>query len=160
MLCLGIENRLVACATFEKSYDRPSEKVFFLSLLAVRKKFRHIGIGSFLLKQIINPKVTGDHDVIVVNAEKDSVGFFEKYGNILIYLYLPISNFKQYFEFCLFYKEKKRDIIPSYNYLQLLEFTHFSFANKINLVRKKIILFSYAAFINICRFLSTIQNKK
>ena len=80
-ILLGIENRLIACATFECSLKKPSEKVLLINLLAVRRKYRSIGIGSFIIKQLLNPSITGGSDVIVVNADPNAAEFFEKHGN-------------------------------------------------------------------------------
>ena len=76
----GIENRLIGCMTFERSYERPGEKVVQLTLIAVRKKYRALGIGSYLIKHIMDPSITGGSDVIVVNADHNAVDFFERHG--------------------------------------------------------------------------------
>ena len=45
-------NRLIGCATFEKSYCRPGEKVIHLTLVAVHKRHRKIGVGHKLIQFI------------------------------------------------------------------------------------------------------------
>ena len=49
---VGIENRIVGCATFEKSYCRPGEKVIHLTLVAVHRRHRKIGVGHKLIEFI------------------------------------------------------------------------------------------------------------
>jgi len=71
---------LVACATFERSYEIPGQRVLQLTLIAVRKKYRHLGIGHFMVQQLHDSTVTGGRDVIIVNADHNAVEFFEKQG--------------------------------------------------------------------------------
>ena len=78
-----MENRLIGCATFERSYERPGEKVIQLTLVAVRGKYRGLGIGSYLIKQLLDSTITGGCDVIVVNADHNAIEFFERHGEPL-----------------------------------------------------------------------------
>ncbi|CAN8003849.1 unnamed protein product [Ixodes hexagonus] len=76
----GPEHRLLACATFAKNYRIPGTKAVFLSLLAVRRRFRKHGIGTFLLKQLRSPAVVGPYDALVVKSSPGTVSFFLKNG--------------------------------------------------------------------------------
>ncbi|XP_029850290.2 uncharacterized protein LOC8036892 [Ixodes scapularis] len=76
----GPEHRLLACATFAKNYRIPGTKAVFLSLLAVRRKFRKHGIGTFLLKQLKSPAVVGPYDALVVKSSPGTASFFLKNG--------------------------------------------------------------------------------
>ncbi|CAH1776039.1 unnamed protein product, partial [Owenia fusiformis] len=54
---VGIENRVVAAATFEKAFcGKRSEKVNHLTVIAVRKRYQKWGIGRYLLSQLKNPQ--------------------------------------------------------------------------------------------------------
>ncbi|CAH1776038.1 unnamed protein product, partial [Owenia fusiformis] len=78
---VGIENRVVAAATFEKAFcGKRSEKVNHLTVIAVRKRYQKWGIGRYLLSQLKNPQVVGQYDVIVVHADNSAIDFFERYG--------------------------------------------------------------------------------
>ncbi|CAK8688749.1 unnamed protein product [Clavelina lepadiformis] len=77
---LGIENRLVGCMSFERSYEKPGQRVLQLTLIAVRRKYRGRGIGQFMMKQIFDQTITGGSDAIVVNADNSAVNFFEREG--------------------------------------------------------------------------------
>ncbi|KAL4235608.1 hypothetical protein ACF0H5_004004 [Mactra antiquata] len=77
---IGIENRIIGCATFEKKYVKHRDRVIHLTLVSVRKRCRNFGIGKFLLSQIVEPKVVGNYDAIVVHADNEAVEFFQKFG--------------------------------------------------------------------------------
>ncbi|XP_070563824.1 uncharacterized protein [Ptychodera flava] len=77
---IGIENRLVACATWERSNVRPGEKIIQINLLGVRKRFRKWGLGKFLIQTLKDPTLVGQYDAIVVYADHGAVNFFSHYG--------------------------------------------------------------------------------
>ncbi|XP_077551797.1 uncharacterized protein LOC144166001 [Haemaphysalis longicornis] len=77
---VGPEHRLLGCVTFAKNYRIPGTRACFLSLLAVRKRFRQHGIGSFLLKQVKKPSVVGPYDALLVRTPTSSRRFFLKHG--------------------------------------------------------------------------------
>ncbi|XP_022109771.1 uncharacterized protein LOC110989581 [Acanthaster planci] len=77
---IGIESRLVACATWEKSTLRPGERNVQIDLLAVRKRFRKLGIGKHLLQTLKDVSVVGLYDALVVYADNSAVDFFGHYG--------------------------------------------------------------------------------
>ncbi|XP_064624979.1 uncharacterized protein LOC135486244 isoform X2 [Lineus longissimus] len=76
---VGIENRLVGCATMEKKYCK-NYKVVHLTLIVVRKRFRKWGIGKYLLHQIKDPMVVGAYDAVVVHADNSATEFFGRYN--------------------------------------------------------------------------------
>ncbi|XP_060552114.1 uncharacterized protein LOC132713503 isoform X3 [Ruditapes philippinarum] len=83
---IGIENRIIGCATFEKKYvqgrikSKHRDRVIHLTLVSVRKRCRNFGIGKFLLSQLVEPKVVGNYDAVVVHADNEAVEFFQKFG--------------------------------------------------------------------------------
>ncbi|XP_022250621.1 uncharacterized protein LOC106466848 isoform X2 [Limulus polyphemus] len=77
---VGMENRVMAAATFQKNYRIPGSKVVSLILLSVRKKFRKCGLGNFLLEKLKSPSVVGPYDALVVRANNSTVQFFIKNG--------------------------------------------------------------------------------
>ncbi|XP_060552113.1 uncharacterized protein LOC132713503 isoform X2 [Ruditapes philippinarum] len=77
---IGIENRIIGCATFEKKYVKHRDRVIHLTLVSVRKRCRNFGIGKFLLSQLVEPKVVGNYDAVVVHADNEAVEFFQKFG--------------------------------------------------------------------------------
>lgn len=77
---IGVENRIIGCATYEKKYIKHKERVVHLTLVTVRKRFRKYGIGKYLLQQIIDPAIVGQYDAVVVHADNAAVEFFQKYG--------------------------------------------------------------------------------
>ncbi|CAH1242858.1 Hypp6995 [Branchiostoma lanceolatum] len=76
---LGIESRLLSCATFERSYCK-GEKVVQLHLIAVRRRYRKWGMGRYLLKQVKHPPVVGTYDYLIVHADSSATDFFERFG--------------------------------------------------------------------------------
>ncbi|XP_038068410.1 uncharacterized protein LOC119737854 [Patiria miniata] len=77
---IGIESRLIACATWEKSTIRPGERNVQIDLLAVRKRFRKLGIGKYLLQTLKDVSVLGLYDALVVYADNSAVDFFGRHG--------------------------------------------------------------------------------
>lgn len=83
---VGVESQLVAAATFKmvkKGDDtarKEKEKVIQLTLLAVRKRFRKIGIGRQLLNFTRNPIVVGEYDAIVSYVDPGATNFFLRNG--------------------------------------------------------------------------------
>ncbi|XP_067937486.1 uncharacterized protein [Watersipora subatra] len=77
---VGPENRIVAACTFDKKYIKTGEKVCHLTLLAIRKRFRRLGLGKFLISQVKDHTVSGPHDAVVVHAESEATSFFTRCG--------------------------------------------------------------------------------
>ena len=76
---IGIENRLFASVTFEKRVLN-EERISYLTVLSVRKRFRGLKLGQFLVQLVI--KLAGCSDPLVVLADDDAVEFFQKQGFI------------------------------------------------------------------------------
>ncbi|XP_003744002.1 uncharacterized protein LOC100907570 [Galendromus occidentalis] len=64
---VGVESRLVACASFSKDYRPSGAKVVVLLNVVVRKKFRRYGIGSFMVKRIKSPSLVGPYDAVTMH---------------------------------------------------------------------------------------------
>ncbi|KAJ8040738.1 hypothetical protein HOLleu_15125 [Holothuria leucospilota] len=79
-LDIGIESRLVGCATWEKSHVCPGEHVIQIDLLAVRRRYRKSGVGKYLLQKLKDPSMVGVYDSLVVYADHSAVDFFSGYG--------------------------------------------------------------------------------
>eukprot|EP00116_Pleurobrachia_bachei_P002973 sb/3463235/ len=83
---VGVESLLVAAATFKRVHDneenlrRDREKIIQLTLLAVRKKFRKLGIGRQLLNFLRNPIVVGEYDALVSYVDPGATVFFLRNG--------------------------------------------------------------------------------
>ncbi|WAR22993.1 hypothetical protein MAR_036662 [Mya arenaria] len=91
---LGIENRIIGCATFEKKYVKHRDRVIHLTIVSVRKRCRGFGVGRYLLSQVVEPKVVGNYDAVVVHADNEAVDFFQKelaeqFTNCTLMCYLP-----------------------------------------------------------------------
>ncbi|XP_067678316.1 uncharacterized protein [Haliotis asinina] len=77
---IGIENRLLACATFEKKFVRHKDRVIHLTLISVRPTYRGFGLGKFLMSQVVDSTVVGNYEAVVVHADNSAVEFFQKFG--------------------------------------------------------------------------------
>ncbi|XP_005102219.2 uncharacterized protein LOC101854343 isoform X2 [Aplysia californica] len=77
---IGIENRLLACATFEKKFIQHKERVIHLTLISVRPRYRKYRMGRYLLSKCLSPTVVGQHEAVVVHADNSAVDFFRKFG--------------------------------------------------------------------------------
>ncbi|XP_071117831.1 uncharacterized protein [Haliotis cracherodii] len=77
---IGIENRLLACATFEKKFVRHKDRVIHLTLISVRPTYRGFGLGKSLMSQVVDPTVVGNYEAVVVHADNSAVEFFQKFG--------------------------------------------------------------------------------
>ena len=74
---IGIENRLFASITFEKRILN-SESISYLTVLSVRRRWRGLKLGQFLVQLVI--KLAGSLDPLIVLADDDAIEFFEKQG--------------------------------------------------------------------------------
>ncbi|XP_067134317.1 uncharacterized protein [Centruroides vittatus] len=96
---VGIEHRLIACATFHKEYNIPGIRVVNLILLAVRKRYRKCCLGRYLVERLKNPSQVGPYDALVVEAKNSSQKFFKKNSfvddAILCSKFRDIENFKE-----------------------------------------------------------------
>ena len=49
-------------------------------MIAVRKKYRKLGLGQFLMEKIKDPKIVDFYDTLAVLADADAIPFFKKQG--------------------------------------------------------------------------------
>ncbi|XP_071954182.1 uncharacterized protein [Antedon mediterranea] len=77
---VGIESKIVACATWKKSHICPGEKIIQICLMGVRKKCRKCGIGKYLIKMLKDTTLVGIYDSLVVYADPGAVDFFKSFG--------------------------------------------------------------------------------
>ncbi|KAK7503980.1 hypothetical protein BaRGS_00004712 [Batillaria attramentaria] len=78
---VGIENRLLGCATFEKKFVcQQKERVIHLTFISVRRRARKLKMGQFLLSKCLDPTIVGNYDAVVVHADNAAVDFFAKFG--------------------------------------------------------------------------------
>jgi len=83
---IGAESLLVAAATFKRVHNtedsprRDKERIIQLALLAVRRRFRKLGVGRQLLNFVRNPIVVGEYDALVSYVDPGATGFFVRNG--------------------------------------------------------------------------------
>ena len=61
-------------------YLGQDEWVIDLELMSVRKKYRHLNIGKYLINLIQNKNYVGNFDAIVTSSDLDAIKFYEKFG--------------------------------------------------------------------------------
>nr|XP_055047766.1 uncharacterized protein si:dkeyp-50b9.1 isoform X2 [Misgurnus anguillicaudatus] len=74
---IGAESLIMAAACYEFKSLSTGDTALQLSLLAVRKRFWHLGIGGYIMKLLKTQSMVGQYDVLVVHADSDAVGFFK-----------------------------------------------------------------------------------
>ncbi|XP_056307370.1 uncharacterized protein si:dkeyp-50b9.1 [Danio aesculapii] len=74
---VGVESLIVAAACYELKTLFTGNKVLQLSLLAVRKNYRHRGIGSYILQLVKSQSVVGQYDTLVAHSDTDTTAFFK-----------------------------------------------------------------------------------
>ncbi|XP_069073341.1 uncharacterized protein [Pleurodeles waltl] len=79
-LDIGIESRIVAAMTYQRSTLNSKEKVIKLSLLSTRKRYRGYGVGQYIVKLLQDPSLVGLYDAIVTHADSGAVKFFTRCG--------------------------------------------------------------------------------
>ncbi|XP_043083929.1 uncharacterized protein si:dkeyp-50b9.1 [Puntigrus tetrazona] len=77
---VGVESLIVAAACYELKILSTEDIVLQLSLLAVRKRFRHLGIGSYIMQLLKTQSVVGKYDTLVAHADTDAIDFFKLHG--------------------------------------------------------------------------------
>ncbi|KAI2648471.1 putative N-acetyltransferase YjcF [Labeo rohita] len=77
---VGVESLIVAAACYELKILSTGDMVLQLSLLAVRKRYRHLGIGSYIMELLKTQSVVGKYDTLVAHADTDAIGFFKGHG--------------------------------------------------------------------------------
>lgn len=89
-------SRLMACTTLQRisTHQMPGqdEWIVDLELMGVRKKYRSLGIGRYLINLIQDRNLVGAFDAIITSADTDAVKFYEKFGFSID----PILNSKYY----------------------------------------------------------------
>lgn len=77
---VGAEHRIVGCAAFTRICSKPNSTAVQVTLLAVRRSFRHAGVGSYLIECCKDPAVVGDYDVLLTFADHKAEAFFARHG--------------------------------------------------------------------------------
>ncbi|XP_016375195.1 uncharacterized protein LOC107714023 [Sinocyclocheilus rhinocerous] len=77
---VGVESLIVAAACYELKILSTGDMVLQLSLLAVRKRYRHLGIGSYIMELLKTQSIVGKYDTLVAHADTDAIGFFKFHG--------------------------------------------------------------------------------
>ncbi|XP_063293538.1 uncharacterized protein LOC134578468 [Pelobates fuscus] len=77
---IGVESCLVAALTYQRSTLKSKEKIFELSLLSTRRRYRCCGVGSYLLKMLKDVSLVGFYDSIVTHADSRAILFFKSCG--------------------------------------------------------------------------------
>lgn len=75
---LGPENRLAAVCSFRARRMTNNKRIIYISMMAVRKHHRGLGIGTEILNIIKSPRISGHYDAIVVHADLDATRFYIK----------------------------------------------------------------------------------
>ncbi|KAK7121676.1 hypothetical protein R3I93_022682 [Phoxinus phoxinus] len=76
---VGVESLIVAAACYEVKILSTGETVLQLSLLAVRKRYRHLGIGSYIIELLKTQSVVGRYDALVAHVDMGAIGFFKRH---------------------------------------------------------------------------------
>ncbi|TRY93630.1 hypothetical protein DNTS_029701 [Danionella cerebrum] len=74
---VGVESLIVAAACYELKTLTSGNKVLQLSLLAVRKHYRHRGIGRYILELLKAQSIVGQYETLIAHADSDSIDFFK-----------------------------------------------------------------------------------
>uniref|UniRef100_A0A8C1J835 Si:dkeyp-50b9.1 n=1 Tax=Cyprinus carpio TaxID=7962 RepID=A0A8C1J835_CYPCA len=74
---VGVESLIMAAACYELKILSTGDMVLQLSLLAVRKRYRHLGIGSYIMELLKTQSIVGKYDTLVAHADTDAKGFFK-----------------------------------------------------------------------------------
>ncbi|XP_051975262.1 uncharacterized protein si:dkeyp-50b9.1 [Xyrauchen texanus] len=77
---VGVESLIVAAACYELKRLSTGDRVLQLSLLAVRKRYWHLGIGSYIMELLKTQSVVGQYDALILHADSDAIGFFKRHG--------------------------------------------------------------------------------
>ncbi|XP_069509864.1 uncharacterized protein [Ambystoma mexicanum] len=77
---IGIESRIVAAMTYQRTALNSKEKVIQLSLISTRKRYRGYGVGQHIVKMLQDPSLVGLYDAIVTHADSGAVKFFSRCG--------------------------------------------------------------------------------
>ncbi|XDV53140.1 hypothetical protein PO909_021722 [Leuciscus waleckii] len=76
---VGVESLIVAVACYEIKQLSTGDTVLQLSLLAVSKRYRHLGMGSYIIELLKTQSIVGQYDALVVHVDKGAIGFFKRH---------------------------------------------------------------------------------
>ncbi len=77
---MGPEHCVVGCATILRLSSKPAASAVQILLLAVRRGWRRLGAGSYLLHCSKDPDIVGHYDVLLVFADHKAESFFTRHG--------------------------------------------------------------------------------
>lgn len=77
---IGVENRIIACATYSKVTVDSKDRIIQLTLMGVKKNWRKIGVGKYIVSKLTQPSVVGCYDAVVVHADYSAMEFFQHLG--------------------------------------------------------------------------------
>ena len=62
------------------SHSKPGESVSQVLLLAVRRRWRSLGIGGYLLRLCKDPSIAGQYEMLLAYADHKAESFFTRHG--------------------------------------------------------------------------------
>ncbi|XP_029464527.1 uncharacterized protein LOC115095247 isoform X2 [Rhinatrema bivittatum] len=75
---VGIESRILAALTFQRTVLKSKEIIIQLSLMSTRRRYRRCGVGKYMMKLLKDPSLVGLYDAIVTHADSGAVKFFKR----------------------------------------------------------------------------------
>ncbi|KAG1938259.1 uncharacterized protein si:dkeyp-50b9.1 isoform X2 [Pimephales promelas] len=76
---VGVESLIVAAACYEVKLLSTGDTVLQLSLLAVRKHYRYLGIGSYIIELLKTQSIVGQYDALVAHVDMGAIDFFKSH---------------------------------------------------------------------------------
>ncbi|XP_007902871.1 uncharacterized protein si:dkeyp-50b9.1 isoform X1 [Callorhinchus milii] len=80
LTAIGMESRIVAAMSYERSVTKSGDRVVQLTLLSTRKRYRGCGVGRYLLQVLKDPAVVGKYDALLAHADSSAIKFFTHCG--------------------------------------------------------------------------------
>ncbi len=77
---VGPEHGVAGCVTVLRLSSKSGSSAVQISLLVVRRGWRRLGAGSYLLQCSKDPDIVGHYDVLLVFADHKAEGFFSRHG--------------------------------------------------------------------------------
>ncbi|KAF7261419.1 hypothetical protein EG68_01319 [Paragonimus skrjabini miyazakii] len=77
---LASEHLIAAACNLRVRYPTRHQRIIHITLLAVRRFMRRKKLGTMVMNILMKTEVVGPYDAIVVHADIDAKGFFEKFG--------------------------------------------------------------------------------
>ena len=62
------------------SHSKPGESVSQVLLLSVRRRWRSLGVGGYLLRLCKDPSIAGQYDMLLAYADHKAESFFTRHG--------------------------------------------------------------------------------